>query len=179
MLRLLTLLLLLSGCYADELERETQQEPFFDLAGYIDGQVDSLTAGRSAVEKTIVLNGNSETQTLSDLNFGNDLKVFRNADINKPAYLDKYRTDRRQAGDTLIQTYTATDSTLETRLLTVRSLADRPVRIDIVRRTGTVLSAGIHHLRYDPASGYRLRTEQQNTFGTDLDATITVSWQKK
>ncbi|MCP9234940.1 hypothetical protein [Lewinella sp. JB7] len=176
MIRVLVLLLFLSGCYADEVNPATRPEPFFDLAGYIDAQVDSLTELRPTVSKTIVLNGTTETKEMRDLNFANDLRVFRNADINKPAYLDKYRLDRHESGDTLIQTYTATDSTLETRELVVYTVSQRPERISILRRTGTVLSDGLHRLDYDPGAGYRMRTEQTNRFGKDLDAVITVGW---
>ena len=176
MLRLLLPALLLTGCYADELRQEMSQEPFFDLAGYMQEQVDSLTAAGTTVEKTITLNGTTETHELSNLNFGNDLRVFREADINKPAWLDKYDVQREEANGQLTRTYTALDSSLQTRQLTVTTRDDRPVEISIRRHTGTVLSDGDHHLTYSPRSGYRIRSEQVNRFGEDLNADITVRW---
>ena len=171
--------LLLWGCYADELEREAAREPFFDLAGYMEREVDSLRGLGLRVEKTVVLNGTEETQTLDELNFATDLRLFREADINKPAWLDKYVVNETTEAARRVRTYTATDSSMQTWQLRVvyGEGGGSPEAIEVYRRTGTVLSDGEHHLRYAPATGYRIRTEQVNRFGDDLDATITVRWE--
>lgn len=171
--------LMLVGCYADELDRELELDPFFDLANYIDRQVDSLEILSPSVEKTIVLNGEEESKQLSDLNFKNDLRTFRDADINKPAWLDKYTVERQEDGNVLTHTYTAQDSSLQTRRLTVTSEGGKITRIEVFRLTGTVLSHGEHRLYYDPTSGYGIRTEQTNRLGEDLNANITVRWAQK
>ena len=175
----LPLLLLLTGCYAEEIQREVQDEPFFDLSGYIDRQVDSLRSAGTPVTKTITLNGTTETRELSELNFANDLKVFREADINKPAWVDKYTVERREEGDRVTRTYVAIDSSMQTRRLQVVTQADEPVRIEIFRKTGTVLSDGRHRMTYEPASGYAMVSRQVNRFGDDLNADIEVRWKKK
>ncbi|WP_116126605.1 hypothetical protein [Lewinella sp. IMCC34183] len=176
MLRLLPVLFLLSACYAEELEQELQQDPFFDLAAYMDRQVDSLSQSATEVTKTITLNGTTETHELPALNFRNDLRVFRESDINKPAYRDKYRVEREESGGSLTRIYTATDSSMQTRRLTVVSRDSLPSFIEIIRKTGTVLSDGDHRLVYDPLLGYSMHTEQINTFGEDLNANIEVRW---
>ncbi|PPK88255.1 hypothetical protein CLV84_1220 [Neolewinella xylanilytica] len=176
MLRYLPFLLLLTACFADEVEEDLARDPYFDLTAYINRQVDSLQAAGGEVTKTITLNGTTETKRMTDLNFATDLRVFREADINKPAWLDKYHSEREARGDSLIRTYTALDSSMQTRRLRVVSQDNVPVHIEIIRRTGTVLSKGQHRLIYEPARGYRMRTEQTNRFGKDLDADIAVSW---
>ena len=155
-----------------------KREPFFDLSGYIDAQVDSLNALHPTVRKTVVLNGTEETKELTDLRFATDLRMFREADINKPAWLDKYLVKREEAGGgAQVQTYTATDSSMQTRQLEVTIRDGRPTKIFIYRKTGTVLSKGDHILTYDPAVGYDIRTDQVNRFGENLDAAITVRWE--
>ena len=176
MLRFLPLLLLLTACYAEEVREDMSRDPFFNLQAYIDRQVDSLQAADITVTKTITLNGTTETQELADLKFANDLRIFREADINKPAWLDKYRSEREERDGQLVQTYTALDSSLQTRELTVVSEDGDPVRIEILRKTGTVLSDGLHRMVYQPASGYSMRTRQRNRFGEDLNADIRVEW---
>ena len=175
----LPLLLLLTGCYAEEIQRELQDEPFFDLSGYIDHEVDSLSKAGTVVTKTITLNGTTETREISDLNFANDLKVFREADINKPAWVDKYTVERKEEGDRVTRTYIAVDSSMQTRRLEVVTRANEPVRIEIFRKTGTVLSDGRHRMTYDPVSGYGMVSRQVNRFGEDLNADIEVRWKKK
>ena len=174
--RYLLFLLILCSCYAEELQEEMSEDPFFDLASYIDNQVDSLQRAGGTVTKTISLNGTTETKELDDLNYANDLRVFRESEINKPAWVDKYTVDRQESDGLLTRTYTATDSSMQTRKLTVVSRNDTPISVDILKHTGTVLSNGRHHLTYRPTSGYRLRTMQENRFGDDLDADIRVVW---
>ena len=176
MLRFLPFFLLLTACYAEEVREDMTRDPFFNLQAYIDRQVDSLQSNNPEVTKTITLNGTTESHRLTDLRFASDLRVFREADINKPAWLDKYRSERQERDGRLVQTYTALDSSLQTRELTVVSEDGDPVRIEILRKTGTVLSDGLHRMVYEPASGYSMRTRQINRFGEDLDADIRVQW---
>ncbi len=156
-----------------------QREPFFDLSGYMQAQIDSLTALQPPVRKTVILNGTEETKQLTDLRFATDLRMFREADINKPAWLDKYTvTNENAGGGAQVQRYVATDSSLQTRQLDITLSNDNtPTKIVVYRKTGTILSDGDHVLTYDPAVGYGIRTEQVNRFGEDLDATITVRWE--
>ena len=156
-----------------------QREPFFDLSGYMQAQIDSLTTLQPTVRKTVILNGAEETKELTDLRFATDLRMFREADINKPAWLDKYTVSSEKAGGgAQVQRYVATDSSMQTRQLDV-TLTDNgtPTKVVVYRKTGTVLSDGDHVLTYDPSIGYDIRTEQTNRFGEDLDATITVRWE--
>ena len=173
MLRFIPLLIFLTGCYANELEQQLDNEPFFDLAGFIDSEVTRLAEAGEEVTKTVVLNGQREQQRRSDINFALDLRVFRDADINKPAWRDKY-TVSREPNRTI---YTATDSTMQTQRLAVDILNGVPQRVFIDRKTGTVLSDGRHELMYDRYRGYRIRTQQVNTFGADVDAEVMVEWE--
>jgi hypothetical protein len=150
---------------------------FFDLATYMQEQIDSLANNSVRVEKTIELNGKLETREMDDVNFANDLRVFREADINKPAWVEKYAADtQRLSGRHLLITYTALDSSLQTRSLVIDQDRGQVRKIEIFRRTGTVLSDGRHELWYEPARGYSVRTLLDNRFGEDVDAFINVRW---
>jgi hypothetical protein len=165
------------ACNAEELAEENQQEPFFDLAGYIDRQVDSLNEVRPTVTKTIVLNGQREEQQRQDVDFAADLRVLRDSDINRPAWLDKYTVEQSTTGGRRSEVYSALDSSLQTRELRIMYRDGKPEEITVFRRTGTVLSDGDHYLSYRPDRGYTLRSEQVNRFGDDLNADIRVSWE--
>lgn len=168
----------LTACAENEAPgADTLPPAFFDLAGYMQQQIDSLAKQPMVVDKTIELNGKVESRQMSDVNFANDLRVFREANINKPAWVEKYRADtQRLSGSHLIITYTALDSSLQTQSLSVEKDRGQVRRVDIKRRTGTVLSDGRHELWYEPATGYTVRTRQDNRFGDDVDASIDVRW---
>ncbi|SEQ72174.1 hypothetical protein [Neolewinella agarilytica] len=174
---LLFLLPLFFACTPDSAEVSSDKAAFFDLRSYVNEEVDRLTSRKTKVTKTITLNGKTETKELDDLNFANDLRVFREADINKPAWLEKYETKRKAlSGSHQITTYEALDSNLVTRQLLVEEDLGEVTRITIQRKTGTVLSNGNHWLEYVPATGYSMTTRQKNRFGEDVDARIVVDW---
>ncbi|MEL7161766.1 MAG: hypothetical protein AAFN92_13480 [Bacteroidota bacterium] len=180
MQRLLTCLalpLLLFSCGNDAALDPGQPKPFFDLRAYMDQEIERLEGYPLTVEKSITLNGTTETKELKDLDFKNDLRLFREADINRNAWLDKYTTEEKElSGSHRITTYVAQDSSLQTRRLTVEQDQGVVTHITIDRRTGTVLSDGKHQLDYRPALGYSVRTSQENRFGKDVEAVIEVAW---
>lgn len=177
LLILAVLPLLLLACAPGETDASVDITPFFDLRGYISAETDRLSAAKTKVEKTISLNGKTETKQIEDINFTNDLRLFREADINKPAWFDKYETEEQalSAGHTLTS-YVAKDSSLIVRRLTVEQDQGATTKIEIERHTGTVLSDGRHLLTYEPARGYEVETSQQNKFGDDVVAKISVRW---
>lgn len=174
---LLALLLVLLSCGGDGGMDPNQEKPFFDLRAYMTTEIERLEGRPLTVEKSITLNGTTETQKLTDLNYANDLRVFREADINRNAWIDKYTSDKEElSGSHKVTTYVALDSTLQTQRLIIEEDQGVVTRIGIRRKTGTVLSDGIHHLQYLPARGYSVKTMQTNRFGDDVDALIEVSW---
>jgi hypothetical protein len=180
-LAVLPLLLLTFSCTSDPASPKNEGEidiaPFFDLAGYITAETERLTAAKTRVEKTITLNGETETQQLDAINFNNDLRLFREADINKPAWVDKYETQTETlSGSHKVTTYLTRDSSLIVHRLMVEEDLGVTTRVEIDRKTGTVLSDGKHQLVYDPARGYSVTTQQTNRFGDDVEAEIRVEW---
>ena len=174
---LIALPLLLLACAPEEPGATIDSTPFFDLREYISTETDRLSAVNTKVEKTISLNGRTERQEIDNLNFVNDLRLFREADINKPAWFDKYETmeETLSVGHTLTS-YLAQDSSLIVRRLTIEQDQGATTKVEIERHTGTALSDGRHFLTYQPATGYDVLTSQKNWFGEDVDAEIKVRW---
>ena len=154
-------------------------EPFFDLAAYVDAETTRLRERRTAVTKTIELNGETETKQFDDLDFADDLRPFRAANINKPAWRDKYAVDTvRLSGNHRKITYRAIDTTLIVRRLFVEEDRGAVTRVEIDRKTGSVLSDGWHEMVYEPARGYAVESRQENRFGNDLTTSIRVTFRQ-
>ncbi len=177
LLPVLTLLFLAYACTSDPAPESMEAAPFFDLSGYMDGEIERLTEGKVRANKSITLNGKEEVKTGIEINYSNDLRLFREADINRPAWLEKYLVQEEQlSGKHKITTYTVTDTTLIVQRLMVEEDQGVPIKIAIERKTGTVLSDGKHQLVYEPGRGYSVATQQVNRFGDDVDAKIAVEW---
>lgn len=180
MRNLLTLLCLstfLCTCDSANSKDAETGKVFFDLKGYIAEEVNRLEGMPITVTKTITLNGETESQRLSDLDFEKDLSLFAGADINKAAWVEKYEKKTESlSGQHMITRYVARDTSLVTQLLEVEQDRGETTRINIKRKTGTVLSDGTSELIYQPTRGYSVVTKQDNRFGTDVDATVEVVW---
>jgi len=177
LLATLSLLVLTISCTSDPAPGQTDVAAFFDLDGYMNTEIERLTERKVRADKSITLNGVTEEQTGIVINYANDLRLFREADINKPAWVEKYSSNKEQfSGSHKQVTYTARDTNLVVQQLLIEEDQGVPVKIEIERKTGTVLSDGVHQLVYQPALGYSVRTQQTNRFGDDVDAVIEVRW---
>ncbi|MDQ3292465.1 MAG: hypothetical protein M3Q05_14355, partial [Bacteroidota bacterium] len=69
--------------------------PYFNLGGFISGQIKQLQARQVEVEKTVTTLPNPpETKVLSKVNWAHELETFTQADINKPALRAAYETSK-------------------------------------------------------------------------------------
>jgi hypothetical protein len=164
----------LLGCIPEKTAKQVELDPFFDLQGYIDAEVDRLATEVPRADKTVTFNGQAETHERMELDYTDELAIFRNADINRPAWLEKYTIDSTRAAGQLTIDYVALDTSLVVRKLRVVEDAESVVRIEIDRQTGTVLSDGRQHLRYEPAVGYLIDSYQDRRLGESLDTRIEV-----
>lgn len=179
LLATLSLLILTVSCTNEPTPGQPVVAAFFDLDGYMSAEIERLTERRVRADKSITLNGVTEKQTDIVVNYANDLRLFREADINKPAWVEKYRSEEETlSGSHRMVTYTARDSSLVVQRLLVEEDQGATVKVEIERKTGTVLSDGVHQLVYQPATGYSVRTRQTNRFGDDVDAVIDVRWRR-
>ena len=112
--------LFLWACPRGEVENQLKLSPFFDLQDFVDQEVTRLKTSGIRAEKTIELNGKSETQNLDAVDFDQELVLLRNADINRPAWLDQYKVDSLMEGGKLRQlSYQALSEELRTQRLII------------------------------------------------------------
>ncbi|MEZ4985563.1 MAG: hypothetical protein R2795_11095 [Saprospiraceae bacterium] len=112
-------LLFVGGCGAEQVPEDVAaatQTAFFSLDAFMGKEQVRLTEKGVIVTKTITLNGQQEEQTLKNLDLDKEFALFRQADINKAAWYDKYEVDSLFLGDQLQRLrYQATDEDLDTR----------------------------------------------------------------
>lgn len=65
-------------------------KPFFDIITYLDDEIEKSQL--TQIEKTVQINGESETKVLKDFDLKKELSMFYDSDINKPSLFDKYNT---------------------------------------------------------------------------------------
>lgn len=172
-----TLLLVCFGCSNQDRVSEGSGEPrgdFFDLAGFMEAEQKRLNARGISISKKVRIGDKTEEKQLELVDFTKDLDLFRQADINKPAWADKYRMEVT-GNDT---SYIATDSSLRTQQLQVLRDENNAIeRLEIKRKSGNVLSDGMQELTYQPAVGYRIYAQQVSNLVGSAKVTVEVTFE--
>lgn len=167
-------ILLLSAC---ELEQEVQinQHSFFDLKGFFEGEQARLKTKKEFI-KSVKIDGQEEEEIFNQLDLEKELAIFKNSDINKVAWLDKYSVDTtfstaRQVSSIL---YTANDKDLRTQSLKIDFNKEKVSQIVIKNKSKSMIASTDQVLTYTPNKGYTVRSGQDMALldGFDLDVQV-------
>ncbi|KAA9333080.1 hypothetical protein F0P96_08845 [Hymenobacter busanensis] len=147
----------LTACSGDGASDRPARRPagYFDVPALLDAQVKQLQAQHPRLKKQVALrNGQTETAQLADVNWSNELQLFYQADINKPALRGAY------------QVQTADSAGLTRRTFRRQPEVDHPViEMTVLQAGNTVRELRASLSQNNPLffSGKRLRLR----FGAD------------
>ncbi|WP_247232703.1 hypothetical protein [Telluribacter sp. SYSU D00476] len=117
-LSLLCSLATVFGCQSPGTTQQQQPNLYYDVAGFINGQVQLLAQQDPSVTKAMQVDGEEEVRTTKEVDWAQELELFIQADINKPAYRLSYITSRP---DSLTYEYRVRpDEDLPVRYLRIR-----------------------------------------------------------
>lgn len=105
----------LPACKPDIKETGAKMK-FFDIKGYFAKDSALLTKQNRLVLKSVSNNGFTQTKKVHIANWGHELSLFKESDINKPAWRDSYTV----TGGNGITIYKATDPDLKTREIMIK-----------------------------------------------------------
>ena len=154
-----------TGCASDSTTATKADAPkaFFDIDGYFDAEINALNDSTLKLKKDAKIDGKSESQTIEKPNWNTELKLFKDSDINKTAWVDKYNTEKKS--NSIV--YTTTDSTLTTKRIqidyksTVTDSFEDITSILIINNTENVLYSSSDFLTYTPKSSISIIRNQQ------------------
>jgi hypothetical protein len=138
--------------------QQKREKRYTDVAGFFQMEIERLQKQKLKVHKKVSRNGDSEYRENLSPNWSTELSLFAESDINKPAWRNSYQT--RKVGDAI--TYTALDSNLRTRSITIRR--NKKGKIDelvVVNQTQNYLYTAFEKLYYYPDSLYRIIKKQK------------------
>ncbi len=172
------LILLLSSCLGESTQTNAvQSSNFFDLKAYFAEELKDLTQLQGKISKTTQINGQSESHTFDSLNFAEELSVFIDSDINRPAWSDQYSVDSTmsQTGDLLTLEYEALREDLKTRRLRVEFSGKKAQVIQIEKLAQNALMNAAMQLEYRSGERYRIQSNQQLKMSDEQEMVVEVS----
>jgi hypothetical protein len=139
---------------------------FFDIKGYFRADSARLAKLNPLVKKTVMHNGITETKKVHIPNWGTELSLFSESDINKPAWKASYDV---QADNDEFLIYKAKDPSLKTRSIVIKKEGDHVKWIMMLNHTKNILYESFEKLTYFPDSLYLIQKKQRvRVLGTDI-----------
>lgn len=175
------LLLVMSCTGADkagDVRNANRSLPFFGIEAYFNGEATRLQHLNPRIVKSVSKNGDTERREIQIDNWKNELTLFIESEINKPAWRTSYRADSL---DTVI-TYTSLDPALRTQRIDIKKHGDGSVKnISIHNRVTNMLYQSDELLDYYPDSLYRINKRQHVRIIGESHYTVsgTIMAQKK
>jgi len=152
------------GCASDSSQAAKEApKTFFDIKGYFDQEINALKSSAYKLEKKAKIDDKEETKNIEKPDWDNELKILQESDINKTAWIDKYKTE--ESGTNLI--YTTEDETLKTKRIQIdfnkagSKSFDNVTSILIINNTENVLYNSSEFLTYTPKSSITIIRNQQ------------------
>jgi hypothetical protein len=150
-------LLLLASCNPVAESETVAEKPFFDLKGFLETEIEKHNG--KTVEKTVIVDDQTETQTLENFDFKSALAAFIECDINKPSFFDKYDTTAEP------HTHTARAKDLKVQTMRIVRNADNSVaKIEIEQLSDTPIYTADKLLVYEPDKGFFIKNNQKMPF---------------
>ncbi len=175
-------LLIIVFCFSTCVEQTpvVKTEPsFFDLKEYFKNQVASLSEVKR-ISKTTIINGNRIEKELDSIDFNQELIVFKESDINKVAWIDKYQVDSIYDEDGMLNQiiYTATDKKLRTQKLLISFNQSVVDTIEIFNNASGNIAKLEQYLSYIPSYGYLIESTQKITLSKEHVLAVDVKFLK-
>jgi len=147
----------LPSCKPDNLKQGAVKE-YFDIKGYFENRAAQLSKQHPAITKTVVHNGAAENKTVEISNWKNELSLFIESDINKPAWKGKY--SKIDSSGAVV--YKAKDTDVKTRRIVISKAGNGNVKqISIYNEVNNLLYNTSETLNYFPDSAYTIEKYQK------------------
>lgn len=151
------MVLSIAACQQKEISKK--QIEYVDLGGFFSAEANRLNAQKPTFTKTVCLEGKKESKLLNkSIDWEKELSVFKDADINKPAFNGMYQISKLPNKTV----YTALNKkNLVQRIEVDWNLAKKPSGIRIFQLTKNMIYCAADTLSYYPDSIYSIHKKQE------------------
>ncbi len=162
-------------------EAAINQQPFFDLTAFFETEQAQLKTEVIALEKKVKINEKTETKRIDQLNLSQELAVFIDADINRPAWLDQYSRDSIKNDNNQLTAlhYKALKDNLKTKGLSIYFKKGLVTHIEIQKLLSNMAIASTQELVYRSGQGYTIKNEQELVFSDPQYIFLEVNYLKE
>jgi hypothetical protein len=130
---------------------------YFDIKGYFENEAQRLTKLNPTLKKTVNIDENIESKEIKILNWKQELSIFSDADINKIAWIGKFKEIKT---DSLI-TYSSNDKKIAIKSINIKTHNREISAIEIISINNNTVFQIADTLTYIPDSLYQISKTQK------------------
>ena len=135
---------------------DKMDKPFFDITAFLEKEIDGNQL--TEIEKTVRINGESETKVLKDFDLKKELSIFFDSDINKPSLFDKYNTFETDHSIT----YKTEEKELPVQRIKVFKAENGDIQKLLINlKADKQIYTSDKELTYEPKVGFSIRSTQK------------------
>ncbi len=162
----LVLFSVLFVCFSCQHTDDTLAIPlYFDLPGYIQGEIRRQNAKAQAVVVHWEKDGQVEQKTGQQIDWKKALAALEKLDLNRTAYRGSYQVDSSQYGEQLNVKYRASGASVKPQTLHMVKEAGRIVRLEVTVADENFLYTSQTHYTYVPDDTLSISGTQRVIFG--------------
>lgn len=155
--------------------RENTRGPFYDVNTFFHAEEERLQSVER-VEKRLSFENKVEEKVIEDWDPGADLQPFKELNLNKASWFDKYTTDSIPGENGYRLIYTATKKKLRIRQMEVEIESGEVVRVEVKKLLESPIATMEQELEYLPEEGFTIRTMQDLFTARPKESTVEVDW---
>ena len=163
----LAFIIVLTAC--NDIKVKPEEKIYFSISPYIDTLVQELEHKNTGLKKAAQLNNSVDTNYTRDVNWENELSIFKEAEINKSSYHGKFDVDTTSRNGQQIITYTTEDKKIRTKYLEVTKKNGKVSSIVIRLKTDNTLYSSTQDLELIPNKGFSVEG-MQNIASLSVDS---------
>jgi hypothetical protein len=159
-LHILLLAVMLGSCSQDPVEvYYDDQRNYYDLPVCMRKQVDLLNKMGKHVRKKLTKDGKSQTVERGDVNWDEELELFMESDINRPAWRGAFIADTVELERMYVISYRTENEEIPVKnvVVTLDRDSKQCLHLTIDRQTDNFLYTSVQKLFFTPGEGYTIK----------------------
>lgn len=154
----------LFSCQNEETYTAVAGIGFFDLEGKINNDIKLLKSQNYKLSKTVFFEGKNDKSVLENPDWEAEFETFKQLNINKNQWIDKYSVDTVLSGENKIITYQAISSSMSVKRMVISFHNEEVVEIFISYGRRNILFDSKNEIRYIPFTSYTIKGSQKALF---------------
>jgi hypothetical protein len=135
------------------------QRYYYDLPNFMTRQIDNLKSKQQWVRKKITKDGHSHVIERGDVNWEEELAVFAEADINRPAWRGEFKVDTIKLERTMVITYKTENGQIPVKnvVVTIDRDSRQCIQLTVDRSSDNFLYSSDQKLFFTTGEGYMVK----------------------